>query len=986
MRKLFLLLLLVLSTALYAQKKDGTLTAEIYNKETGEAMTSAIVQLYSLPDSLFKVGATSDLDGKISVKVNPGKFYAKVSYVGCRTITKDIVIEAGKVCELGRIDLVPTGKMLDDVVVSEEVPPVVAAEDTLVFNTAAFRVPEGSMLEELIKKYPGVDIAEDGTIKINGKTVNRILMKGKDFFGTDKDMALKNISVDAVDKVKFYDKKSDFSRITGIDDGEEETVLDLQMKKGVADGFFSNTDAGGGADFSAEHLLYRLRNTTSYYNDDAQYTLVLSANNVGDQGFSDGRGRGFGGFGGNGISSPKRAGFNFAYENEKIEFGGNVRGDRVKNDVKSWTSTETFMPQIGRNQFSNSRSAGLSGRTNLNANFRFEWKPDTMTNIILTPTVSYSENDSWNESHSATFNENPFDYESDYSKDSYGNVSDDLESIAVNDNANESLSMGENFSASARLQVNRRLNKPGRNVTLRGNYSYSYSESESYSLNKVNYYQVAGMATRQQRYSTTPGTNWNYNVNLSYTEPLLKNLFLQLSYSYNQSYNNSDRATYRFDELADYILEVSPDFTRPILPADLEQYLDNDLSRYSTYRTQRHEAGATFRYVTDKMNLNAGVTWLPQQTELDYKYQGIDTLFTRRVLDYVSPNIRFRYKWSKQTTLNVRYRGSTSQPSMTDLIDITDDSNPLNITKGNPGLKPSFSNNVNANFNTYNTEAQRGINVFAGYSNTINAITRKATYNEETGATTTQPENINGNWNVNGGFVFNSAIPANTKFTYSTFTDGGYSERVSFISMQGVQGSVKSIAKTVNVSERLTANYRADNFDISLNGFVRYSHSKSTAQPEDKMNVFNFSYGPSVNYTLPWYNMKISTNISMSSRRGYSDPNANTDELLWNAQLSASFLPKNALTVSLQLFDILQQQSNISRVVEALYRRDSESNAIYSYGMLNLSYKFNNTGGKDSNKGRGAREYGMPEGMTPPPGMTPPAGMVPPAGMRPPMM
>ena len=987
MRKLFLLLLLVFSSAVYAQKKDGTLTAEIYNKETGEAMTSAILQLYSLPDSVFKVGATSDLDGKINVKVTPGKYFAKISYVGCRTITKDIAVESGKVLELGRIDLLPTGKMLDDVVVSEEVPPVVATEDTLVFNTAAFRVPEGSMLEELIKKYPGVDIAEDGTIKINGKTVNRILMKGKDFFGTDKDMALKNISVDAVDKVKFYDKKSDFSRITGIDDGEEETVLDLQMKKGVADGFFSNTDAGGGADFSAEHLLYRLRNTTSYYNDDAQYTLVLSANNVGDQGFSDGRGRGFGGFGGNGISSPKRAGFNFAYENEKIEFGGNVRGDRVKNDVKSWTSTETFMPQIDRNQFSNGRSTSLNGIMNLNANFRFEWKPDTMTNIILTPTVSYSNNDFWNESHTATFNENPFEYEKDYNKESYGNVSDDLESIAVNDNANESLSMGENFSASARLQVNRRLNKPGRNITLRGNYSYSYSESESFSLNKVNYYQVTGMATKQQRYSTTPGTNWNYNVNLSYTEPLLKNLFLQLSYGYNQSYKNSDRATYNFDELADYILEVSPDFTRPELPADLAPYLDNDLSRYSTYRTQRHEAGATFRYVTDKMNLNAGVTWLPQQTELDYKYQGIDTLFTRRVLDYVSPNIRFRYKWSKQTTLNVRYRGSTSQPSMTDLIDITDDSNPLNITKGNPGLKPSFSNNVNANFNTYNTEAQRGINVFAGYSNTINAITRKATYNEETGATTTQPENINGNWNVNGGFVFNSAIPANTKFTYSTFTDGGYSERVSFISMQGVQGSVKSIAKTVNVSERLTANYRADNFDISLNGFVRYSHSKSTAQPEDKMNVFNFSYGPSVNYTLPWYNMKISTNISMSSRRGYSDPNANTDELLWNAQLSASFLPKNALTVSLQLFDILQQQSNISRVVEALYRRDSESNAIYSYGMLNLSYKFNNTGGKDSNKGRGAREYGMPPaGMTPPPGMTPPAGMAPPAGMRPPMM
>ena len=981
MKKVLMLLLMFFSVFAYAQKKNSTLTAEIVSKEDGEALTPATVQLFSLPDSVFKVGAVSDPDGKIELKVQPGEYFMRISFVGYNTIERDVKVEAGKPCNLDKIQMKPSSTFLDEATVSAEVPPVTASEDTLVFNTAAFRVPEGSMLEELIKKYPGVTIEEDGTIKINGKTVNRILMKGKDFFGTDKDMALKNISVDAVDKVKFYDKKSDFSRITGIDDGEEETVLDLQMKKGVADGFFSNTDAGGGADFSAEHLLYRLRNTTSYYNDNAQYTLVLSANNVGDQGFSDGRGRGFGGFGGNGISSPKRAGFNFAYENDKIEFGGNVRGDRVKNDVKNWTATETFMPQIGRNQFSNSRSAGLSGRTNFNANFRLEWKPDTMTNIILTPTVSYSNNDFWNESHTATFNENPFEYEKEYGKESYGDVSEELESIAVNDNANESLSLGENFSTSARLQVNRRLNKPGRNITLRGNYSYSYSESESFSLNKVKYYQVTGMATRQQRYSTTPGKNWSYNVNLSYTEPLLKNLFLQLSYGYNQSYKNSDRATYNFDELADYILEVSPDFTRPQLPDDLALYLDNDLSRYSTYRTQRHEAGVTFRYVTDKMNLNAGVTWLPQQTELDYKYQGIDTLFIRKVLNYVSPNIRFRYKWSKQTTLNVRYRGSTSQPSMTDLIDITDDSNPLNITKGNPGLKPSFSNNVNANFNTYNTDAQRGINVFAGYSNTINAITRKATYNEETGATTTQPENINGNWNVNGGFVFNSAIPANTKFTFSTFTDGGYSERVSYISMQGVKGSVKSIAKTVNVSERLTANYRADNWDISLNGFVRYSHSKSTAQPEDRMNVFNFSYGPSVNYTLPWYNIKISTNLSMSSRRGYSDPNANTDELLWNAQVSASFLPKNALTVSLQLYDILQQQSNISRVVEALYRRDSESNAIYSYGMLNLTYKFNNTG-SDSKKGKAAREYGMPPaGMVPPAGMAPPAGMMPPRGM-----
>lgn len=978
MRYKLLLIMFFCTLTLSAQTKNGTLSGVVVEGGDDRPLQSAMLQLFTLPDTVFKAGVASDTDGKFNIVAPVGKYLLRISFVGCVSQQRDVAISKGKNTDCGIIRLQADDILLEKAVITAEVPPVTASEDTLVFNTAAFRVPEGSMLEELIKKYPGVEITDDGTIKINGKTVNRILMKGKDFFGTDKDVALKNISVDAVDKVKFYDKKSDFTRMTGIDDGEEETVLDLQMKKGVNDGFFSNSEAGGGTDFKGEHLLYRLRNTTSYYNDDAQYTLVLSANNLGDQGFSDGRGRGFGG-GNNGISAPKLAGFNFAYENDKLEIGGNVRGNRVKNDVKSWTSTETFMPQLSRNQFTNSRSSNLNGTTRLNGNFRFEWKPDTLTNIIFTPSVSYSNGDSWTEGFSATFNENPFDYEKDYDKELYGEVLENMRDVAVNDNKNESLALNENLSFNARLQVNRNLGKKGRNMTFRANFAYADSENENFSQNNVTYYQLnAGNNTSQKRYSTTPGKNWSYRLNLSYTEPLLKNLFLQINYSYDNSYSNSDRSTYKLDKLEE-LLDITPDFTRLDLPANYLDFLDDSLSRYSTYRTQKHEVGIVLRYVTEKMNINAGVNWLPQQTALDYKYQGVDTLLTRKVLDYIAPNIRFRYKWSKQTTLNIRYRGSASQPSMTDLMDITDDSNPLQITKGNPGLKPSFTNNVNASFNTYNADAQRGINVFAVFSNTINAITRKATYDELTGATTTQPENINGNWNIHGGFVFNSAIPANTKFTYSTHTDANYSNNVSYISMKGVAGSIKSIAKTVGVSERLMANYRTDNFDVSLNGFFRYSHSKSTAQPEDKMNVFNFSYGPSVNYNLPWWNIKLSTNISMSSRRGYSDPNANTDELLWNAQVSASFLPKNALTVSLQLFDILQQQSNISRVVEALYRRDSETNAIYSYCMLNLSYKFNNTGDTDSKKGKAAREYGMPKGERPPAGFTPPSG--PPPGM-----
>lgn len=970
--KLFLTLIFC-SIFAFGQTKQGQLSGMVVDKKSNEPLQNAILQLYSINDTVFKVGVASDSEGKFSLSASPASYLMRVSYVGYTTRELNVTIDNGKKKDLGNIALEIDAVALETAVVTAEVPPVTVAEDTLVYNTSAFRLPEGSMLEELIKKYPGVQIEDDGTIKINGKTVTRILMKGKDFFGTDKDMALKNVSAGAVDKVKFYDKKSDFARVTGIDDGEEEAVLDLQMKKGVEDGFFSNTDVGYGT-----KERYMFRNMSSYYNDDSQYTLILSANNVGNQGFSDGRGRGFGG-GGGGLRAPKMGGFNFAHAGNNIEIGGNVRANHNDTDSKSWTSSETFMPQIGRNQFSNSRSKSFNRSTGLNADMRIEWKPDTLTNIIFSPSAGYSSSDSWSQSMSATFNENPFDNVNGYEKNVYGDVFGGLDSIAINRNENTSLGMNESRQARARLQVNRRLLKPGRNITFRGNFSYSSSESENFSVNNVTYYQAnAGSpGYDQKRFSDTPSKNWSYDVRLSYTEPLAKNLFLQLNYTYSYSYSNSDRSTYVFDGLTldEKMMLLNSSYDRPVLPDMYDMYLDSELSRYSTYRTQKHEAQVMLRYVTDKINFNAGVSWIPQNTELDYKYLGVDTLFARNV-NNISPNLRFRYRWSKQTSLNINYRGSTSQPSMTDLIDIEDDSNPLYITKGNPGLKPSFSNNVNVSFNTYNTDAQRGISAHLGFSNTLNSISRKATYDEATGATISQPDNINGNWNANTGFSFNSAIPANTKFTYSTTTDLRYSNKVSYISMQGYDSSVKSKAKTVSVSERLSGNYRSDNFDVSLNGFFSYSHSSSSAQPEDKMNVYNFSYGPSVNYTLPWQNMKISTNISMSSRRGYSDPNANTDELLWNAQLSASFMARNALTVSFQIYDILQQQSNISRVVDALYRRDSETNAIYSYCMFTMSYKFNNTAGSSekSKRGEGMRGYGMPPG-TPPAGMTPPPGM-----------
>ena len=379
----FILSVLVLAVAAQEQVKKGTLSGVVTAADTGESLQTAALQLLALPDTIYKSGVATDVHGGFSLVAPVGSYILRATYVGYLTSDKKVTIAEGKNTNIGKLVLSPDVVLLKGAEVTAEVPPITVSEDTTVYNTAAFRVPAGSMLEELIKKYPGVEISDDGTIKINGKTVSRILMKGKDFFGTDKDMALKNIPVDVVDKVKFYDIKSDFARITGIDDGEEETVLDLQMRRDVEEGIFANADLGYGTKDR-----YSAKGIANYFTDTQRYTLILSANNTNDRGMSGG-GRG------GGLNNAKTGGFNFVTGNDTVEFGGNVRFNHNNSDSRSYTSSERFMVGDAKNQFSNSNSTRFGHTLGLNANFRLEWKPDTMTRLIFQPAISYSKNENY---------------------------------------------------------------------------------------------------------------------------------------------------------------------------------------------------------------------------------------------------------------------------------------------------------------------------------------------------------------------------------------------------------------------------------------------------------------------------------------------------------------------------------------------------------------------------------------------------------------
>jgi hypothetical protein len=286
---------------------------------------------------------------------------------------------------------------------------------------------------------------------------------------------------------------------------------------------------------------------------------------------------------------------------------------------------------------------------------------------------------------------------------------------------------------------------------------------------------------------------------------------------------------------------------------------------------------------------------------------------------------------------------------MTNLLDIKDDSNPLVITKGNPGLKPSFTHNIFADFNSYNAERQQGIFSWFWFSATRNSIDNKTTY-DANGVRTTMPMNINGNWNGGLGLGFNTGFGKEKAFNLDVDLGGDFTRNVGFYNNEsgdGESADMRSVTRSFSLDTGLEFSYRTEQISASLNGRLNFARSKNDLNPMGNMKTYDFSYGAELEWTAPW-GTSLSTDIGMNSRRGYSQREMNTNELLWNAQIAHSFLRGRALTVMLEVNDILGQQTNISRNIDALMRTDSRNNAIYQYGMLRVVYRFNILGGKNN--------------------------------------
>ena len=970
------MLLLLVSIASFAQER--LVSGAIIDRDTKDPIEQVTVQLLKT-DSTYVTGAISNEKGLFHLNApENGKYLLKITSVGYKPTVKRVVIEQDKNLALGNVVVGADAIMLKGAVVTAMAQKVTLKEDTFVYNSAAYRTPEGSVVEELVKRLPGAEVSDDGTIKINGKEVKKILVDGKEFMTGDTKTALKNLPTSIIDKIKAYDEKSDLSKVTGIDDGEEQTVLDFNVKKGMNKGLMSNIDLGIG-----NKDRYSARCMGGYFNSNNRFMLFGNANNTSDRGFGGGGPRrGFGG--GNGLNASKMLAANYNYEEKnKFKFNTSLRWNHSDGDVWSRRSSENFMGSSS--SFSNSLNQNFSRSDSWNGNIRLEWMPDTMTNILFRPSISWTTNDSRSTGISASYNQDPYQYSDDPLSDEGIEKMDEVDAV-INRQKSVSLSNSKNNNISGMLQLNRKLNNKGRNVTLRMDAKYTDKDNKSISLQNAHLYLVqtaAGLDSTYQtnRYNLTPSKDYSYSAQATYSEPLWKATFLQLSYKFTYSYSKSDRSTYDFSK---YSFDgINPEYGAwgnylGRLDGGLGDYRDDKLSRYSEYRNYTHDIQVMMRFVRQKYNLNFGVMIQPQRSKFIQDYQGkyVDTV---RTVTNVSPTLDFRYRFSKMSNLRVNYRGTTSQPSISQLLNIVDDSDPLNVSMGNPGLKPSFTQNFRLFYNNFVQNHNKGVMTYINFSTTSNSISNKVTYDASTGGRITKPENINGNWNVMGVFMFNCSIDSTGVWNINTGTNLGYNHYVSYLSLDKSQDSQKNTTQNTTWNERLSLSYRNDWLELSLDGTLAYNHAKNKLQPNSNLDTWQFSYGPSMTLTAPW-GTSLNTSLSCSSRRGYSDASMNTDEFVWNAQLSQGFLKGKPLTVMLQFYDLLHQQSTFSRAISSVSRTDTEYNAINSYAMLHVVYRMNLFGGKDARKGnreegpggrpdfRGRPFNGMGRPMGPPPG------------------
>lgn len=970
MKKIFLLLILV-SSFFVAIAQNAAVTGRV-NSTANEPLIGAAVTLLNPSDSALVKGAAADLNGNfIITDVTPGNYVLKVSFLGYTHNVKAISVGSDTL-KLGAIVMLSDAKQLGAVDVISIATPVIAKGDTTQYNAASFKTNKDASAEDLVTKMPGITVV-DGKVQAQGEDVKSVLVDGKQFFGDDASATLKNLPAEVVDKIQVFDKRSDQSQFTGYDDGNTTKTINIITRQQFRNGIFGKAYGGYGYEDK-----WRGGLTLNMFKDKRKISILANTNNINEQNFSaddllgvmssgssggggrggmgGGMGRGPGGPGGGGgggnpadnflvdqkggITTTNAVGINYSNTWGKLDFTGSYFFNSSQNTSIS-NLFRTYISQQSQGLVYGQNSTNTSTNINHRANMRFDWKIDSLNSILFQPKFTYQKNDG---TSNLAGNNSRYGNQLSNTINNYGS---DLEAV--------------NFSAS--LLYRHSFKKKGRTISINATPGYNSSTGNSNLLSYTSYFtDTLGTDTLNQLANLNK-KGYVLSTNVTYTEPISKASQLMFTYGNNFNKSNSDKQTFSFSEA------------------------DNSYSRFdttlsNTFSSLYHNEsfGTSIRAQQKKWNLMAGITyqWAQLNNERIFPYQ----YNLHKTFNSILPSAMFMYRITEKKNLRIFYRSNNNAPSVDQLQDVINNSNPLQLSTGNSALKQDFSNMLNLRYSAVN--ATKNTAFFALLSGTYTAnYIGKSTYiaNTDTilnggillaqGSQLSMPTNLNGYYNIRS-FV-NYSFPI-TKIKTNLSFNGGitYSRTPGLINSQAnfanSTGASLGIVFSSNISEK---------WDFTLSSNSSYNNIANTLQKQSNSTYYNQNSRFKIQ-VQPWKGLFFTTDISHQFYSGLSST-VTSNYILWNAAVGYKFLKNRAAEFRLTAFDMLKQNNSVSRNTTETYYEDTQTNVLQRYFMLTFTYNFKSFKGKGTNTVPTEKDFRMgPPGMgpgMPPPGGGPPPGM-----------
>jgi Outer membrane protein beta-barrel family/CarboxypepD_reg-like domain len=892
-------------------QNTGSISGKIINAKDKKPVDFATIAIKSLKDSSVVASGQTDPDGSFSFKaIAPGKYRIYSAFLGLKTATKDIEVAKAAV-NAGEIAMSDDGVDLKDVNVTATIP-IVVKKDTLEFDAKSIKVRENAVVEDLLKKVPGVEVAKDGSIKAQGETITKVKVDGKEFFGNDPLLATKNLPADMVDKIQVIDELSEQAQFTGIDDGTRNKILNITTKNGMKHGYFGNSTVGYGSKDRYDASL-----NVNKFDDDRQISFIGQFNNVNKQNFGQGGGvgNGFGGGGGRGgsgggggassgggnggITTTNAAGLNFA--------------DTYK-DGTQFQASYFFNKAISEN-IQNSNTQNLAGGINNIAeainntsdriNHRFNFMVDTKINpslsIKIQPNLAYTETDGSN------LNE-------------YTRTLSDGSTVGTQRNTTTAATP----TMSNNLLIRKSFKRRGRTLSL--NVNTSINDNDGTNLNyrdeKITINGVTKDSLTNQL-NNTASHSLNNTTRVVYTEPLNKTLSVEFNYQNGYSNSDSQRDVFNYNPLT--------------LQFDL---VDNAFSNIYNNRTLTNAAGLSLTTTEKKYNWNIGVA--AQQTNR------VNTNLTtglKRTQNFINitPSAQFRYNFSNRKRLFINYRGSTTQPSIDQIQPIPDNTNSQTIYVGNPALKPSFNNQLRINFNNFNIENGRfffaGLNLTQTFNSIGNSVAQLPN-----GIQQVSYINVDGVYAGNANATWSLPLMAERKLTLNISGNGSYSRNVNFIAGQGITDLVKNITNSYTISNGYKLVTNVDKFDLTGGITGSYTNSTFSARPSSNTQYYTINPSFDVSYVLP-ASIRLAIDIDYFRNFGGGDL-FNQEYTILNPYISRQFF-KNRGTFKFSINDALNQNTGVSRTATGTSIVDLTSNVLRRYYMFSFTYSLTRIGGRN---------------------------------------